>query len=156
MAGKFGGNLIWRIGLQFHLADFNLAVLFLQAMMSYIIVMRRNVTRMLHLVQTCSIEVSKWKYGGWAVYRKLNFPGQKLWEMSDCLCGSMFSGKLSNLCSFFWRIFVVLAAPRGILFLHTLHFYVRFLDLFVWKRGDFHRVCQALSGRVPVQRHLQS
>ena len=28
MAGKFGGNLIWRIGLQFHLADFNLAVLF--------------------------------------------------------------------------------------------------------------------------------
>ena len=34
MAGKFGGNLIWRIGLQFHLADFNLAVLFLQAMMS--------------------------------------------------------------------------------------------------------------------------
>ena len=64
MAGKFGGNLIWRIGLQFHLADFNLVVLFLQAMMSYIIVMRRNVTRTLRLVRTCSIEVSKWKYGG--------------------------------------------------------------------------------------------
>ena len=32
MAGKFGGNLIWRISLQFHLA-----VLFLRAMMSYVI-----------------------------------------------------------------------------------------------------------------------
>ena len=41
MAGKFGGNLIWRIGLQFHLADFNLAVLFLRAMMSYVIATRR-------------------------------------------------------------------------------------------------------------------
>ena len=41
MAGKFGGNLIWRIGLQFHLVDFNLAVLFLLAMMSYVIVTRR-------------------------------------------------------------------------------------------------------------------
>ena len=41
MAGKFGGNLIWRIGLQFHLADFNLAVLFLRAMMSYVIVTQR-------------------------------------------------------------------------------------------------------------------
>ena len=40
MAGKFSGNLIWRIGLQFHLADFNLAFLFLRAMMSYVIVMR--------------------------------------------------------------------------------------------------------------------
>ena len=28
MGGKFGGNLIWRISLQFHLADYNLAVLF--------------------------------------------------------------------------------------------------------------------------------
>ena len=36
MAGKFGRNLIWWIGLQFQLVDFNLAVLFLQAMMSYI------------------------------------------------------------------------------------------------------------------------
>ena len=41
MVGKFGGNLIWRIGLQFHLADFNLAVLFLRAMMSYVIITRR-------------------------------------------------------------------------------------------------------------------
>ena len=41
MAEKFGGNLIWRIGLQFHLADFNLAVLFLRAMMSYVIATRR-------------------------------------------------------------------------------------------------------------------
>ena len=40
MAGKFGGNLIWRISVQFHLADFKLAVLFLQAMMSYVIVTR--------------------------------------------------------------------------------------------------------------------
>ena len=40
MAGKFGGNLIWQIGLQFHLANFNLGVLFLQAMMSYVIVTR--------------------------------------------------------------------------------------------------------------------
>ena len=37
MVGKFGGNLIWQIGLRFHLADFNLAVLFLRAMMSYVI-----------------------------------------------------------------------------------------------------------------------
>ena len=41
MVGKFDGNLIWRIGLQYHLADFNLAVLFLRAMMSYVIVPRR-------------------------------------------------------------------------------------------------------------------
>ena len=34
MAGKFSGNLIWRIGLQFHLA-----VLFLRVMMSYVIAM---------------------------------------------------------------------------------------------------------------------
>ena len=36
MAGKFGGNWIWRISLQFHLA-----ILFLRAMMSYVIVTRR-------------------------------------------------------------------------------------------------------------------
>ena len=42
MAGKFGGNLIWRIGLQFRLADFNLAILFLRAMMSYVYRYVRN------------------------------------------------------------------------------------------------------------------
>ena len=32
------------------------------------------------------------------------------------ISAAMFSGELSNLCSFFCRIFVVLAAARGILF----------------------------------------
>ena len=31
-AGKFGGNLIWRIGSEFKMADFNLAVWFSRAM----------------------------------------------------------------------------------------------------------------------------
>ena len=153
MPGKFGRNLIWRISLQFHLANFNLAVLFLQTMMSYAIVTRRirnpNAPPSLNIRSRCrsgnmeaELCIESWTKALRNVWLPLRVHVQRRTFQS------VFSSGV-------YSLYLPRLKPRYPLFAHTslLH---SFLDLFVWKRVDFRRICQALSGKVPVQRHLQS